>query len=182
MRKPGANEKSPPMDAYKGVRIGVIVECEGGYFDGSWVYDAKGEKMRQFKVDRGGNHRANFIKCLRSRKPQDNRAPAIDGHLSASCFHTGNISYRLGKEMKQAELQEMLKTDKVAQECCERFQKHVSVHERDAAKWQPTVGSWLTFDPVAEKFTGTFADKANILAKGPRDGRYREPFVVPDQV
>jgi predicted dehydrogenase len=182
MRKPSANEKRPPMDAYKGVRIGVIVECEGGYFDGSWVYDAKGEKMRQFTGDRGGNHRTHFIKCLRSRKPQDNRAPAIDGHLSALCFHTGNISYRLGKEMKQAELQEMFKTDKVAQECWERFQKHVSIHESDAAKWRPTVGSWLTFDPVAEKFTGAFADKANILAKGPRDGQYREPFVVPDSV
>jgi hypothetical protein len=182
MRKPSANEKSPPMDAYKGVRIGVIVECEGGYFDGSWVYDAKGEKMRQFKVDRGGNHRTNFIKCLRSRKPEDNPAQAIEGHRSAICFHAGNISYRLGKEMKQAELQEMFKTDKVAQECWERFQKHVSVYESDAAKWQPTVGSWLTFDPVAEKFTGTFADQANILTKGPRDGRYREPFVVPDQV
>jgi len=181
-RKPSADEKSPPMDAYKGVRIGVIVECEGGHFDGSWVYDAKGEKMRQFKVDRGGDHRKNFIKCLRSRDPKDNPAPPIDGHRSAVCFHAGNLSYRIGKEMKQAELQEMFKTDKVAQECWERFQKHINVHEADAAKWQPTVGPWITFDPEAEKFTGTFADAANKLLKGPRDGKYREPFVVPDKI
>jgi len=180
-RKPSAGEKSPPMDAYKGVRIGVVVECEGGYFDGAWVYDAKGEKMKQFKVDRGGNHRTNFIKCLRSRDPKDNVAPPLDGHLSAACFHAGNISYRVGKEMKQAELQEMFKTDKVAQECCERFQKHVNVHEA-ADKWQPTVGPWLTFDAEAEKFTGAFAEQANKHLKGPRDGKYREPFVVPDKV
>ena len=181
-RKASDNEKSPPMDAYKGVRIGVIVECEGGYYDGGWVYDAKGEKMRQFTGDRGNKHRPNFIKALRSRKPEDNPAQAIEGHRSAICFHAGNISCRLGKEMKQAEVAEIFKTDKVAQECWERFQQHVSIHESDAAKWQPTVGSWLTFDPVAEKFTGTFADKANILTKGPRDGKYREPFVVPDKV
>ena len=180
-RKPSAEEKSPPMDAYKGVRIGVVVDCEGGHFDGAWVYDTKGEKVRQFKVDRGGNHRTNFIKCLRSRDPKDNVAPALEGHRSAVCFHAGNISCRVGKEMKQAELTEMFKTDKVAQECWERFQKHVNVHEA-AEKWQPAVGPWLTFDPAAEKFTGAFAERANKYLKGPAGGKYREPFVVPDKI
>lgn len=170
------------MDAYKGVRIGEIIECEGGYYDGGWVYDAKGEKIKQFPRDSGKNHRANFIKCLRSRKPEDNPAPPIDGHRSAVCFHTGNISCRLGKEMKRDEVAEIFKTDKVAQECWDRFQQHVCANETDPAKWQPTVGSWLTFDPVAEKFTGTFADKANVLAKGPANGQYRAPYVVPDKV
>jgi predicted dehydrogenase len=180
-RKPTTDEKSPPMDAYKGIRIGVVVDCEGGHFDGAWVYDSKGEKVRQFKVDRGGNHRTNFIKCLRSRDPKDNMAPALEGHRSAVCFHAGNLSYRVGKEMKQAELTEMFKADKVAQECWERFQKHVNVHDA-ADKWQPTVGPWLTFDPQSEKFTGTFAEQANKYLKGPAGGKYREPFVVPDQV
>jgi hypothetical protein len=170
------------MDNYKGVRVGEIIECEGGYYDGGWVYDAKGEKIKQFPRDSGKNHRTNFIKCLRSRKPEDNPAPPLDGHRSAVCFHAGNISFRLGKEMKRDEVAEIFKTDKVAQECWDRFQQHVCANETDPAKWQPTIGSWLTFDPVTEKFTGTFADKANILAKGPRDGKYREPFVVPDNV
>jgi hypothetical protein len=170
------------MDNYKGVRVGEIIECEGGYYDGGWVYDAKGEKIKQFPRDSGKNHRVNFIKCLRSRKPEDNPAPPLDGHRSAVCFHAGNISFRLGKEMKRDEVAEIFKTDKVAQECWDRFQQHVCANETDPAKWQPTIGSWLTFDPVTEKFTGTFADKANILAKGPRDGKYREPFVVPDNV
>jgi len=181
-RKPTAEEKSPPMDAYKGVRIGEIIECEGGSYDGGWVYDNKGEKVKQFQRDSGKNHRVNFIKALRSRDPKDNMAPPLEGHRSALCFHAGNISYRVGKEMKQAELQEMFKADKVALECWERFQKHVNVNEADAAKWQPTVGPWLTFDPEAEKFTGTFADQANKYLKGPAGGKYREPFVVPDKV
>jgi hypothetical protein len=170
------------MDNYKGVRIGEIIECEGGYYDGGWIYDNKGEKVKQFTGDRGKNHRANFIKCLRSRKPEDNKAPAIDGHRSAMCFHTGNISYRLGKEMKREEVAEMFKADKVAQECWERFQQHVCANEADPAKWQPQVGSWLTLDPEKEVFGGPFADQANILRKGPADGAYRAPFVVPDQV
>ena len=182
MHKASETEKAPPMDAYKGIRIGEIIECEGGYYDGGWVYDAKGEKVKQFLRDGGGKHRANFIKALRSRKAEDNMAPPIEGHRSALCFHAGNLSYRVGKEMSQADVTDMFKTDKVGQECWERFQKHVSINESDAAKWKATVGPWLTFDPEAEKFTGTFADQANKYLKGPRDGKYREPFVVPDQV
>jgi hypothetical protein len=175
------------MDAYSAAgnsigNIGETIECEGGCYVGGWVYDNKGEKVKQFKIDKGANHRGNFIKALRSRDPKDNPAQAIEGHRSAVCFHAANLSYRVGKEMKQAELQEMFKTDKVAQECWERFQKHVNANETDPAKWQPTVGPWLTFDPEAEKFTGAFADAANKFIKGPRDGKYREPFVVPDKI
>jgi len=180
MRRATEKEKRPPMDAYKGVRIGEIIECEGGYYDGGWVYDKNGKKIRQFPRDRGRKHRANFIKCLRSRKPQDNPAPPIDGHRSAICFHTGNLSYRLGKEVDRNQAAEMFKTDKVAQDCWERFQQHVSAN--DSSAWKPTVGPWLTFDPRREVFTGPFARQANILRKGTANGTYRAPFVVPDKV
>jgi len=177
-------DKNPPMDAYSkgGIRIGEVIECEGGYLAGGWIYDTKGEKVRQIKRDGGGRHRANFIKALRSRDPKDNPAQAIEGHRSAICFHAANISYRVGKDVTQPEAAEAFKTDKVAQECWERFQQHVSANEDDAAKWQPQVGPWLTFDPEKEQFTGPFADKANFLAKGPADNRYRPPFVVPEKV
>jgi len=180
MRKATEQEKRPPMDAYKGVRIGEIIECEGGYYDGGWAYDKDGKKVKQFPRDRGGKHRANFIKCLRSRKPEDNPAPPIDGHLSAICFHTGNLSYRLGKEVDRNQTAEMFKTDKVAQECWERVQQHISAN--DASAWKPTVGPWLTFDAEKEVFTGAFAKQANVLRKGTAGGRYRAPFVVPDKV
>jgi predicted dehydrogenase len=170
------------MDNYKGTRVGEVIDCEGGYFVGGWAYDSKGEKVKQFKRDAGPKHRDNWIKCLRSRKPQDNPAPALEGHLSAVCFHAGNISYRLGKTMAQGQVAEMFKADKVAQDCWDRFQAHVSANEEDAAKWQPQVGPWLTFDPAKEVFTGPFADEANVLRKGPADGKYRAPFVVPEKV
>ena len=182
MRKATEQEKRPPMDAYKGVRIGEIIECEGGYYDGGWAYDKDSKKMKQFPRDRGGKHRENFIKCLRSRRPQDNPAPPIDGHLSAVCFHTGNLSYRLGKEMDRNQTAEMFKTDKVAQECWDRFQQHVSANEDAPSAWKPTVGPWLEFDPEKEIFTGAFAQQANVLRKGTAGGKYRAPFVVPDRV
>ncbi|MHC4159817.1 MAG: Gfo/Idh/MocA family protein, partial [Planctomycetota bacterium] len=39
------------MDNYRGVRIGVVIECEGGYFagggGGGWAYDNDGKKIKQ---------------------------------------------------------------------------------------------------------------------------------------
>ena len=165
-----------------GVREGSIVEFEGGYFAGGWAYDNKDQRIKQFKRDEGSDHRANFIKCLRARTPESNKAPAIEGHRSALCFHLPNLSYRVGREMKPADLADQFKADKTAQDVVERFASHVGGHVDDPATWTATVGPWLTFDPKAEKVTGPFAEQANALLKGPAGGKYRAPFVVPDTV
>ncbi|HNR37227.1 MAG TPA: gfo/Idh/MocA family oxidoreductase, partial [Candidatus Hydrogenedentes bacterium] len=44
----------------------------------------------------GGNHYASFIHAVRSRKPEDNPAPARVGHIASAHCHLGNIAYRLG--------------------------------------------------------------------------------------
>ena len=56
------------MDTYRGIRAGVVVQCEDGYFAGGWVYDNDGKKIKQFKRTGGSGHHANFIKAVRSRK------------------------------------------------------------------------------------------------------------------
>ncbi|MFC1563028.1 Gfo/Idh/MocA family oxidoreductase [candidate division KSB1 bacterium] len=47
----------------------------------------------------GDPHFADFIKCVRSRRWQDLNADILDGHLSASLCHLGNISYRTGRKL-----------------------------------------------------------------------------------
>ena len=44
-----------------------------------------------------GDHYANFIDCVRSRKEEDLHAPIEEGHISATLIHLANISYRLGR-------------------------------------------------------------------------------------
>src|SRR5262249_28252510 len=44
-----------------------------------------------------GDHYANFIDCVRSRKKEDLHAPIEEGHISATLIHLANISYRLGR-------------------------------------------------------------------------------------
>ncbi len=47
----------------------------------------------------GGDHYANWIKAIRSRKTADQNGPVETAHLSSSLAHLGNISYRLGRQL-----------------------------------------------------------------------------------
>jgi predicted dehydrogenase len=46
-----------------------------------------------------GDHYANFIDCVRSRKKEDLRAPIEEGHISCTLIHLANVSYRLGRSI-----------------------------------------------------------------------------------
>ncbi len=43
----------------------------------------------------GGDHYANWLKAVRSRKVEDQHGPVETAHLSSALAHLGNISYRL---------------------------------------------------------------------------------------
>ena len=46
-----------------------------------------------------GNHWANFIDVVRSRKQADLHAPIDEGAISTTLVHLANISYRLGRTL-----------------------------------------------------------------------------------
>ena len=48
----------------------------------------------------GGDHFANFIDCVRSRKKEDLTAPVEEAHISCSLVHLANASYRLGRSLR----------------------------------------------------------------------------------
>ncbi|HON92118.1 MAG TPA: Gfo/Idh/MocA family oxidoreductase [Sedimentisphaerales bacterium] len=167
------------MDNLRGVNDGgVIVECENGYFAGGWAYDKDGKKIRQFRLTEGAGHHENFIQAVRSRKVSDLNADVLEGHLSSALCHMGNISYRLGKEAARPEIVARLEDNSDLAESFERFQEHLLVNGVDVKQTPRVLGPWLTMDPQMERFTGEFAEQANVLARG----TYREPFIVPEQV
>src|SRR5580692_10544059 len=47
-----------------------------------------------------GDHFANFINCVRSRKKEELNAPIEEGHISAALVHLANASYRLGRSLR----------------------------------------------------------------------------------
>ena len=47
-----------------------------------------------------GDHFANFIECVRSRKKEDLNAPVEEGHISCAMVHLANAAYRLGRSLR----------------------------------------------------------------------------------
>jgi predicted dehydrogenase len=171
----------PAMDDYRGIRGGLVVQCENGYFaggDGGWAYDNAGKKIKQFVGSGGSGHHANFIKAVRSRKTSDLTADILEGHLSSALCHLGNVSYRLGKMSSPDEIMEVVKGDKEMLDSFERFREHLSANGVDIRKTPAILGPYLTMDVETEKFIGQFSDQANALSTR----NYREPFVIPEQI
>ena len=178
------NKGSKSMDIWRrtGTNIGVVVQCENGYWaagdGGGWVWDNDNKRTdKQISGGGGGSHHQNFIDAVRSRKVSDLNADIEKGHLSSAICHMGNISYRLGKKMSVREARNSIDNEYVMDSFV-RMLEHLRVNEVDLEKEPITMGPMLTMDPNREKFVGEYSDMANMYVKR----NYREPFVVPDKV
>ena len=174
------------MDQYRGVRIGVVIQCEQGYFaggaGGGWIYDNDKKRVKQFQGDGGGDHTANFIRTLRSRQSSELNAPVLGGHISSALCHLANISYRLGQRTAPAAVREAVAAQPDVKDSLQRFEEHLAANEVDLSAAPPVLGPWLNVDAAQERFVSQgeydITRWANQLVKDP----YRPPFVVPEQV
>ncbi len=94
----------------------------------------------------------------------------MEGHVSTSVTHLGNISYRVGNRATAAEIRRAI--GGVAP--LDRLLEHLAAHEIDVDKPTVTLGQWLAIDADRERVLDH--EKANQLVKG----TYREPYVVPE--
>lgn len=173
-----AGAGAPTMDKYRGVSIGNVIDCEGGYLTTSSYFSAQahdrdGKVIKEFK----GTDRlmANFIDVVRSRKTGDLYGPIGEGHVSSALCHLGNISHRLGETESPAVLREKTKGNTNLAEAYGRMVEHLAANHVDLAQTPATFGAALTLDPAIERFTGEHAKKANEMLTR----EYRKPFVVP---
>ena len=163
------------LSHFRGVRVGIVIECEGGYYNGGKAYDKNGKSVKQVNLHGGGGHPDNFYKAVRSRKVSDLNADILEGYVSSALCHMGNIPHQIGKEVARGEVQEVVKANKHAMSTFERFMAHLDAYKIDVKKTPITLGPWLQMDPDKERFVGPLADKANKYLT--RD--YRKPFIVP---
>ena len=164
------------MDRYRGVGIGCSIECEDGTliipsYSSAEAFDKNGKSIRKWKG--GGDHYADFIGAVRSRRHNDLNADILEGHLSSALCHTGNISHAVGRQAGPREIEEALGGHAVAAETFERFGLHLTANGVDMKKDGIRLGAWLDMDPTTERFKDNSA--ANRLLA--RD--YRAPFAVP---
>jgi predicted dehydrogenase len=165
---------SKEIPEFRGERVGVIVDCEGGsvslYRGIAW--DKEGKQIKSFSG--GGNHFVNFIEAVRSGRRQDLNAEVLEGHLSTAVCHTGNISYRLGEKASAKQMRDQIRDVPLFGLMLERFLEHLKAHEIDIDAGTVTLGPWLQIDRENERFKDS--EPANRLVRG----FYREPYIVPD--
>ena len=165
---------SDEMPAFRGERVGVIANCEGGsvslYRGVAW--DNEGKQVKSFSG--GGDHFANFIEAVRSGRREDLNAEVLEGHISTAVCHTGNISYRLGENASKEEMRAQVRDIPIFNDMLDRLLEHLAAHEIDVDARMVTLGPWLEVDRQNECFKDN--EKANRLIRG----FYREPYVVPD--
>lgn len=177
--KAGTNENNK----YRDLNVGIVVDCEhGSYvgFDKGTVFDKDGKEIRKIEGDVGGdggrqNHRANFLKAVRSRKPSDQNATVPEGHLSSSLCHLGNISHRLGETMSLPQAIERIQSDKLLGEAGQRMAEHLKANNIPGDV-QIEVGAAPIFDSKSQ----TFPDSKEANALLTRE--YRKPYILPENV
>jgi predicted dehydrogenase len=185
-RNLGNRKGSRNLDHVRGVREGIILTCEGGYFAGlragGWVYDNDGKKIKQFVGGGGGEHMANFIEAVRKRDASILKAPIEEGHISSACCHLGNISYRLGSPMTPDRIKARIKSGDLAGEVFNSIAKHLEANEVDLSKKAATLGPLMTVDTASEEIVGFDDSRTLATAKKLVRGSYRAPFIVPETV
>jgi predicted dehydrogenase len=182
---PGASW-SPPvgkgqMDQYRGLSVGNVIECEGGYivvpasnYTSAQAFDTKGKLLRDWTGS--ASHYANFIDAVKSRRAADLNAPIVEGHVSSALSHLANVSQQLGHSAQGAEVSKALSGDVPLGDAFTRMKEHLLINGIDIDKTPVQLGATLTLDPKTERFTG---EQAAVAAQKSRH-EYRQPFAVPE--
>ncbi len=169
------------FDSTRGNKVGVVFYGSDGIlvqisYTLCVVFDKDMNKVKEFKG--GGDHFGNFLDACISRKRETLHADALQGHLSASLAHLGNISYYLGEKnlVSPAELKQAvagIKSLDDNEQTVERTVQHLVDNKVDLDKYPLSLGPFLQFDPANE----IFIDSPEATAMLTRE--YRDGFVCP---
>jgi hypothetical protein len=122
----------------------------------------------------------HFINALRSRRTEDAKTDILQGHLSASVCHMGNVSLQCGEPLSFAGAAEVpeVRDNVHARAALERMVAHLNANGVDTKTAKVTMGPTLRMDSSSERFVGDGSERANWFIKD----SYRERFVVPERV
>lgn len=170
------------MDQHRGIREGFVLECEGGAFvgfrGGGWIHDRDGTRIRQFPGDGGKDHMPNFLEAVRTRNAQILRAPVVEGHVSSSVCHLGNLSWRLGAAAAANACRDAVGKHAHAAETLARLERNLEANGVDWKQQPFVLGPWIQVAPGTDEIAGVEGGDAALLAKARRlaHGTQRDGF------
>jgi predicted dehydrogenase len=178
--KAGQKKWGGSMDNYRGIQIGVLVQCEKGYivagnsYMDCHAFDNEGKQIKGWK-NRSLPHFSNWLNAVAARNSSQLNAEIHEGHLSSALCFMGSISHRLGEKKRAAEIAESVAGRELLANSFDRMAGHLRANDVDIdSEAALTLGAALELDTATEMFVGN--DAANEM----RTRKQREPFVVPD--
>lgn len=125
----------------------------------------------------GGDHFANFIAAMGSRKREDLNADVLEGHYSSSLCHLSNVSYRLGQKIPFESSKGLFEGSEWAAKAVEAMNEHLGGANKLDLKTNGLVyGRELVIDAKSETVVND--PEGNALL-----GRYyRRGFELPEKV
>ena len=174
-------------DNLRGMRVGLVVQCEQGYYagyKGGSIFDNDGNRLlrKGVEVDTVSQHLRNFFDCVSSRRAQDLVASPEIGHHSAQFGHYGNLSYRVGSAASTDQVDSRVAAVAGAGAAFERMKTHLGKHHVDLAAEPLTLGPWLDLDPLHDKISGIEGGSNRDLARARYliDEVERPGYQIPD--
>ncbi len=172
-------------ETFRGIRSGVVVQCEGGSYAGyigGAFFDAAGREVRKVPGDGGATHFENFFTAMRTRRTQDLTAPIETGFGSTSLCHYSNISQRLGRPAHWAEVQAAFEAGGPAREALEGLGKHLAAKGIDPDRQRLTLGPWVRLEPQQPGIAAVEGGDETLLARARAllEGPMRPPYVFPN--
>ncbi|MBX3567007.1 MAG: Gfo/Idh/MocA family oxidoreductase [Rhizobiaceae bacterium] len=163
--------------AFRGITNGVLFYGTEGtivYQKGfATLVDKDGKNVMQFE-GKQLNHYRNFLDAVKSDGKRDVRGDLEESIISSDLCHFGNISYRVGKKSTEDDVTDLLNELAVPRMVHERFAAMQANMDKNGVKESLTLGAVLrlrdTDDPIID----------NAKASALLQGKYREPFVLPD--
>lgn len=161
-----------------GVRIGIVVRCEGGELRGGrggmYAVDLDGKtKIKNFPGNGGESHQQNFIDAVRAGSTSGLRSKIEVAEQSSAIAHLTNVAFRAGQEAGVNRVKNLIGDDV-------QLNRILSEQMAQLADWgiknpKYTVGKTLRINPKAGKVT---TEGVESLVRT----QYRDEFTVPELV
>jgi len=160
---------------YRGQGVGNIFHLEEGTIAGTTFYprnsttSAPLPRVESRRGPGGGDHFANFIAAVRSRRTADLNADILEGHYSSALCHLANISYRLGTDVAFNPRTRAFGENQEAYETLARMEEHLRGNQLKLQEMRYRVGRRLTLDAKSESIVND-AQASRLLTRENRAG------------
>ena len=161
------------LSNYKGIGVGNVIECEGGWVAEGKAYDKDGKEVAKFEKNEGSKHQDRWLESIRTGKLAATHN-ALTGHLSAALAHMANHSHRCGADTSIEAVKAKIGHNALFAETFDRMITHLTDNKIELSSIKPVLGGSLTFDPVKELYTGEHSSAANQFNMD----SYREGFTI----